>query len=462
MDVFLIKAIQLILSLSILVIFHEFGHYIFARIFGIRVEKFYLFFDYRFALLRFKRESRALTVKICEKLRFDIPLWVSKGSDTEFGVGWIPFGGYVKIAGMIDESMDLEQMRQPEQHYEFRSRPAWQRLLVMIAGVVFNFLLAIIIYAGIAYTWGSTYLPFENATAGLDFCAPAREIGFRNGDIPLTADGKRLDFLSSESVQAMVEAREVRVLRDGDTVSIVVPERFMLQLMDSKTPFASYRMPVVVADTENGMGAFEAGLRRGDRIVSIDSIATPSYTEMSPALAARPSRRIAVGFMRGDSLMTASVMTDSIGRLGINMVPIDGVYTVVTDHYSLWQSIPKGISMGVTKLTNYVSSFKYVFSKEGAQSLGGFGAIGSLFAPTWDWFAFWNMTALLSVMLAFMNILPIPVLDGGHVLFLIYEVITRRKPSDKFMEIAQSIGLFFLFALLIYANGNDIVKLFFK
>ncbi len=462
MEVFFIKAIQLILSLSILVVFHEFGHYIFARMFGIRVEKFYLFFDYRFALLRFKRESKALTVKVCEKLHFDIPLWASKASDTEFGVGWIPFGGYVKIAGMIDESMDLEQMKQPEQHYEFRSRPAWQRLLVMVAGVVFNFLLAIIIYAGIAYTWGNTYLPFENAKAGLDFCEPAQKIGFCNGDIPLAADGVELGFLSSESVQAMVEAREVQVLRGGDTISVAVPDKFMLQLMDSKVPFASYRMPVVVADVEKGMGAFEAGLRKGDRIVSIDSIATPSYTEMRPALADRPSRSIDVGFVRGDSLMTTSVTTDSLGRLGINMTPINEVYTVVTDHYSLWQSVPRGIEMGVTKLTNYVSSFKYVFSKEGAQSLGGFGAIGNLFAPTWDWFSFWNMTALLSVMLAFMNILPIPVLDGGHVLFLIYEVITRRKPSDKFMEIAQSIGLFLLFALLIYANGNDIVKFFFK
>ncbi len=462
MEVFFIKALQLILSLSILVVFHEFGHYIFSRMFGIRVEKFYMFFDYKFALLRMKRESKALAVRICEKLRFNIPLWASKGSDTEFGIGWIPFGGYVKISGMIDESMDLEQMKQPEQPYEFRSRPAWQRLLVMIAGVVFNFLLAIIIYAGIAFAWGNTYLPFENAKAGLDYCTPARNIGFRNGDIPLMADGEKLGYLSSETIQAMVEAREVTVLRDGDTVTVDVPEEFMLQLMDSEERFAAYRLPVVILNAEEGMGAYAAGMREGDRVVSIDSISTPTYTEMTTALATRQDAVVTVGFMRGDSLMTAAVQTDTLGRLGINITPLQEVYTLVTDNYSLWESIPRGIEMGVTKLVNYVSSFKYVFSKEGAQSLGGFGAIGNLFAPTWDWYSFWNMTALLSVMLAFMNILPIPVLDGGHVLFLLYEVITRRKPSDKVMEVAQSIGLFLLFALLIYANGNDIIRFFFK
>ena len=462
MEPILVKTIQLILSLSILVIFHEFGHYIFARMFGIRVEKFYLFFDTKFALLRIKRESTSLVVKICEKLRFNIPMRPAKSGDTEFGIGWIPFGGYVKIAGMIDESMDLEQMKRPVQRDEFRSRPAWQRLLVMIAGVVFNFLLAIIIYAGIAYAWGTTYLTFDNAKDGMEFCEPAKAIGFCDGDIPLTADGKKLDYLSSETIQAMVEAHNVTVLRNGDTTAIEVPQDFMLQLMNLQTPFAWYRLPVVINSLEESGGAYAAGLCKGDRIVSVAAIATPARALRPTALAQHPSQLVKIGYLRGDSLMTTYVQNDSLGHIGIYMTPITELYDVTTEHYTLLQSIPEGIDMGVTKLVNYVKSFKYVFSKEGAQSLGGFGSIGNLFAPTWDWYSFWNMTALLSVMLAFMNILPIPVLDGGHVLFLIIEVITRRKPSDKFMEIAQSIGLFLLFALLIYANGNDIVRFFFK
>lgn len=462
MDSILVKTIQLILSLSILVIFHEFGHYIFARMFGIRVEKFYLFFDTKFALLRIKRESDALSVKICEKLCFKIPMRPAKSGDTEFGIGWIPFGGYVKIAGMIDESMDLEQMKRPVQHDEFRSRPAWQRLLVMVAGVVFNFLLAIIIYTGIAYAWGKTYLTFENAKDGMEYCQPAKEIGFCDGDIPLTADGEKLDYLSSETIQAMVEANRVAVLRNGDTATVVVPQDFMLQLMNVQTPFAWYRLPVIIDSLEHSGGAYAAGLRKGDRIVSVDSIATPSRNLLTTTLAQHTSQTVEIGFLRGDSLMTASVQNDSLGHIGIYMTPITELYDITTERYSLLQSIPEGIDMGVTKLVNYVKSFKYVFSKEGAQSLGGFGSIGNLFAPTWDWYSFWNMTALLSVMLAFMNILPIPVLDGGHVLFLIIEVITRRKPSDRFMEIAQSIGLFLLIALLIYANGNDIVRFLFK
>lgn len=450
------------LSLSILVGFHEFGHYIFARMFGIRVERFFLFFDYKFALLSFKREAKSMVVKVCDKLQFDIPMWASRPCDTEFGVGWIPFGGYVKIAGMIDESMDLEQMKQPMQPWEFRSKPAWQRLFVMIAGVLFNFILAIIIYSGITFKWGETYLPFENAKDGMVFSQPALDAGFCNGDILLTADGEKLEYLSNESLHAIIEAKEVTVLREGNVVSVAVNDSLMLNIMKQNTYFASYRLPAVVKSVEESMGAYKAGLTAGDRIVSIDSVAIHSFTDMSSTLQNYPSQTVSVGFMRGDSLMTANVVTDSLGHLGINIVPINEQYTFVTKKYTLWQSIPRGIEIGVSRLTNYVSDFKYVFTKEGAQSIGGFGAIGSLFAPTWDWYSFWSMTAFLSVILAFMNILPIPALDGGHVLFLLYEVITRRKPSDKFMEVAQTVGLFLLFGLLIYANGNDLIKFIFK
>lgn len=462
MEIFFIKALQLMLSLSILVGFHEFGHFIFARMFGIRVERFFLFFDYKFALLSFKREAKSLVVKVCDKLRFDIPMWASKPSDTEFGVGWIPFGGYVKIAGMIDESMDLEQMKQPMQPWEFRSKPAWQRLLVMIAGVLFNFILAIIIYTAITFHWGETYLPFENATAGMEFSQPALDSGFRNGDIILAADGEKLEYLNNETLHAIIEAQEVTVLRNGVQVPVAIDDSMMLKIMKQNVGFATYRVPTIVYAADEGLGAHAAGMLKDDRIVRIDTTAVASMTELHQALAPYKSQMVDVTFMRGDSLMTAPVMTDSLCRIGVTLAPLAEVYTFVTQKYSLGESIPRGIEIGVSRLTNYVSDFKYVFTKEGAQSLGGFGSIGSLFAPSWDWYSFWNMTAFLSVILAFMNILPIPALDGGHVLFLLFEVITRRKPSEKFLEIAQTVGLFLLFGLLIYANANDIVKFFFK
>ena len=462
MESFIIKALQLMLSLSILVAFHEFGHYIFARMFGIRVERFFLFFDYKFALLSFKREAKSLVVKVCEKLRFEVPMRAAKPSDTEFGVGWIPFGGYVKIAGMIDESMDLEQMKQPMQPWEFRSKPAWQRLLVMVAGVLFNFILAIVIYTAITFHWGETYLPFENATAGMEFSQPALDSGFRNGDIILAADGEKLEYLNNETLHAIIEAEEVTVNRDGVEVAVAIDDSMMLKIMSQNVGFATYRVPLMVYMTEQGMGAHAAGIEKGDKIVRVDSVDVASLNELSVALQPYKSQMVDITYMRADSLITTSVMTDSLGRIGATMTPLADVYTFVTKNYNFWEAIPRGIEIGINRLIYYVSDFKYIFTKEGAGSIGGFGSIGNLFAPTWDWYSFWNMTALLSVILAFMNILPIPALDGGHVLFLLFEVITRRKPGDKFLEIAQTVGLFLLFGLLIYANGNDIIRFFFK
>ncbi|AHF11583.1 zinc metalloprotease [Barnesiella viscericola DSM 18177] len=440
METFLIKTVQLLLSLSILVIVHEFGHFIFARMFKVRVEKFYLFFDPWFSLFKFK----------------------PKNSHTEYGIGWLPLGGYVKIAGMIDESMDREQMKQPAQPWEFRSKPAWQRLLIMVAGVVFNFILAVFIYSMIAYTWGTSYIPFKNAYAGMEYCQSARDIGFQNGDIPLTADGATLDFMSSETLQKIVEAREVEVLRGTDTVSIAIPQDFMLRLIDKEEQFAMYRIPPVVYEAADHTGAQQAGLQKGDRIESINGKTTPSLDELHQVLANYRDTTVTVAFLRNGVQHSTQVKTDSVGALGILISPLSESYEVVTEHYGFWESFPKGIELGVDKLTSYVSSMKYVFTKEGAQSLGGFGAIGSIFPEQWNWEAFWSMTAFLSVILAFMNILPIPALDGGHVLFLLYEVITRRKPNDKFMEYAQMCGMIFLLLLLVYANGNDIFRFFFK
>ncbi len=462
MEAILIKALQLMLSLSILVAFHEFGHFIVSRMFGIRVERFFLFFDYKFALLTFKREAKSMIVTICDKFKFSVPMWAAKPCDTEFGVGWIPLGGYVKISGMIDESMDLEQMKQPVQPWEFRAKPAWQRLFVMIAGVVFNFILAIIIYTGISYHWGETYLPFENATYGMEFSEPAKESGFQDGDILLRADGVKLDYLNNETLHAIIEADQVAVLRNGQEVNVDIADNMMLKIMEQNTGFASYIIPPIVYDTDSTMGAYMAGMLQGDRIVSIDNQEVVSLFGMTELLAERKSQDVEVKFMRGDSLMTACVATDSLGHIGIHVTPLQEIYQFETKKYTFWQSIPRGVELGVSRLTSYVSDFKYVFTKEGAQSLGGFASIGNLFSDSWNWYSFWSMTAFLSVILAFMNILPIPVLDGGHVLFLLYEVITRRKPSDKFMERAQMVGLFLLFALLIYANANDVVRFIFK
>lgn len=446
---FWLKALQLIASLGLLVFIHELGHFMWARIFGVRVEKFYLFFDVGLKSLGINWDGSLLKYK-------------PKKSDTEYGVGWLPLGGYCKISGMIDESMDLEQMKQPEQPWEFRSKPAWQRLLIMIGGVVNNFLLAILIYAGMVYYWGEQYIPYKNAEMGMEFCQSAEKIGFKDGDIPLSADGKDLKYLNADELQAMVTAKQVKVLRDGkDTIAINIPNKFLFEAeKDAKNgePFIDYRMPVVVESTMPADGAAKAGLIKGDYIVKIDSIDKPDFKTFTQQLLAHKDTTVMIAFMRNGKLDSANVAVSSAGKIGIGLRPINKIFKVESKDYSLLASIPRGIEMGCTQMANYVGQFKYIFTKEGAQSLGGFGAIGSIFPDTWDWYSFWNITAFLSVILAFMNILPIPALDGGHVLFLLYEIIFRRKPGDKFLERAQMVGMTILIALLLWANGNDIYR----
>ena len=457
METFLIKAVQLMLALAILVLIHEFGHYFFSRIFGVRVEKFYLFFNPWFSLFKYQPKKKEPKLGEPEKASW---------RDTEYGIGWLPLGGYCKIAGMIDESMDKEQMAQPEQPWEFRAKPAYQRLFIMIGGVLFNFLLAIIIYAGIVYTWGERFLPFRNAEEGMMYSQTAHNIGFQDGDIPLFADDTELDYLSGESVMAMVSAETVTVLRNKqDTVTINIPEGFVFSVnkdAEAGQGFMAYRTPVVVADAQNGMGAIKAGLEKGDRIVSVNNISTPSYDLFKAQLDSCKGSIVPLSYLRNNEEISCNIEIDDAGKIGILLTPITDIYETTTLEYSLWNSIPRGIEMGVDKLTSYVSQLGLIFTKEGAQSIGGFGALGSIFPETWSWENFWTITAFFSVMLAFMNILPIPALDGGHVLFLIYEIIMRRKPSEKFLEYAQVAGMIFLFALMIYANGNDIYRFFFK
>jgi regulator of sigma E protease len=439
MEIFLIKALQLILSLSILVIVHEFGHYIFARLFKIRVEKFYLFFDAGFALFRFK----------------------PKKSETEYGIGWLPLGGYVKISGMIDESMDKEQMALPAQPWEFRSKPAGQRLLVMVAGVIFNLLLAFFIYAMVLFAWNDTYLPLKNVTQGMEFSQAARNAGFQDGDILLMADKKELDRFGVRTLLDIADADEVTVIREGKERVLTIPEGLMKNLLTDKEGFATYRVPTVVYQTMEGSAAHAVGLQQGDSITAVNGLATPAFGDLRAVLDSSRNREVTLDYYRNGSLHATMVQVDSAGALGFYAMTAPQIYKTVTLTYGFFESFPAGIRMGIQTLKDYVAQFKYVFTKEGASSLGGFGAIGNLFPAQWNWQAFWMMTAFLSVILAFMNILPIPALDGGHVMFLIYEVVTRRKPNEKFMEYAQIAGMVLLFGLLIYANGMDLIRAIF-
>lgn len=434
----LTQALGLILSLSILVLLHEAGHFAFARLFKTRVEKFYLFFDPWFSLFKFKK------------------------GETEYGIGWLPLGGYVKISGMIDESMDKEAMKQPPQPWEFRSKPAWQRLLIMIGGVLVNFLLALFIYSMILFAWGKEYLPVKNVTYGFQFNEVAKKAGFQNGDKIVLVENQPIDDIIDFKSKLQIEgARKVKVDRNGELVEINIPRDFTNQLIATKSKsFADPRFPFVIFKLEKGNPAEKAGLIEGDQIVKINNDTTPFYNDYIEIVEKLKGKEIEVTYLRNNVANKTKLTLTGDGKMGVYPKDPTEFFEIKKIEYSFLKSFPAGISMGIEKLGQYVMQLKYVFTKEGAKQIGGFGAIGGLFPKSWDWEQFWNMTALLSVILAFMNILPIPALDGGHVLFLIYEIVSGRKPSEKFMEYAQITGMVLLFGLLIFANGNDILKLF--
>lgn len=442
METFLIRALQLIMSLSLLVIVHEGGHFLFARLFKTRVEKFCLFFDPWFTLFKFK----------------------PKNSETEYGIGWLPLGGYVKIAGMIDESMDTEQMKQPVKPWEFRAKPAWQRLLIMVGGVVFNFLLALFIYSMILFKWGDEYIPLQQAPLGMEFNETAKAIGFRDGDILISADGVPFERYGGDMLTSIVDARQVTVQRDGEMVSVYIPEDMMDRLLADSARFADFRFPFVIDSIPAGAPAALAGLQAGDSITHLDGRAV-SYSDFEEdrlkRIKTHAPHDITLTYVRNGVADTLSLATDSLYRLGVYATSLSQLLPTVRKEYGFFESFPAGVTLGVNTLKGYVSQMKYIFSKEGAKQLGGFGTIGSIFPATWNWHQFWYMTAFLSIILAFMNILPIPALDGGHVLFLIYEIVTRRKPSDQFMERATMVGMVLLFGLLIWANFNDVLRFIF-
>lgn len=446
METFLIRALQLILSLSLLVIIHEGGHFFFARLFKIRVEKFYIFFDPWFSLFKYK----------------------PKNSDTEYGVGWLPLGGYCKISGMIDESMDTEQMKQPAQPWEFRTKPAWQRLLVMVGGVLMNFLLALFIYSMILFTWGDHYTALSDMTMGMKFNEHAQEIGFRDGDILKSADGKELARFNMDMIRSIVEAREVTVLRQGEEKKILLPELSLLDVAKEDPMFVDVFYPNVVDSVLPDGGFAKVGIQKGDSLVAFNGKEMTSWNEFLDNMAelkakAELEKKISAAFTlvysRAGVRDTVDVQTDDKFKVAVIGGLVD--YKQRTLSYGFFESFPAGVALGVNTLKGYVNDMKYVFTKEGAKSVGGFATIGSIFPKVWDWQRFWEMTAFLSIILAFMNILPIPALDGGHVLFLLYEIIARRKPSDKFLEYAQMVGMFLLFGLLIWANFNDVLRFLF-
>ncbi|HVZ97610.1 MAG TPA: RIP metalloprotease RseP [Chitinophagaceae bacterium] len=439
-----LQAGYLIFSLSILVILHELGHFLTAKWFKCRVEKFYLFFDPWFSLVK------------------------KKIGETVYGIGWLPLGGYVKIAGMIDESMDKEQMKQPPQPWEFRSKPAWQRLIIMLAGVTMNILFAFFLYAMILYKWGDTKLPMANVKNGIWITDSIMyNVGLRNGDHILSVDNKPVKYFDDASLDIIL-GDTIKVLRNGGELTLVKPVQLIGQLSEKKgkrSLLLSPRMPVIVGslDEKNSKNLVRAGIKVMDQIIAIDSTPVPYFDQVAPVISKKKNDSVTLSIKRNDQIFTTRTVIDSSGKLGFYLINLDqadslGLLKEETKKYGFFESFPAGIVKAGDKLNSYIQQFKQILNPQtGAyKGLGGFKTMASIFPDNgWDWEAFWNITAFFSIILAFMNLLPIPALDGGHVLFTLYEMISGRRPSDKFLEYAQIAGMVILFALMLYANGND-------
>ncbi len=433
-----VKISQFLLSLSILVILHEMGHFLFAKLFNTKVEKFYLFFDPWFSIFKFKK------------------------GDTEYGIGWLPLGGYVKISGMIDESMDKEQLQQPPQPWEFRSKPTWQRLLIMTGGVLVNFVLALFIYSMVLFTWGDEYLPNANVKYGIMCDSLALNAGFQNGDKIISVDSQKIeDFGKILGYIVLNNAKTVQVDRNGELVNLQMPESLIRELIKSKKiGFITPRCPYTVGYFAKGSPAKEAGIKEGDKIVKFEDKKIKFFDEFKSEIITHKNQPVNIGVLRGSDTLFYKINVPSTGVIGVYLGIEDNFFEYKKIKYGFFASFPAGISKGINTVSNYLKQFKLIFDRKtkAYESLGGFGTIIKIFPSVWDWQAFWNLTAFLSIILAVMNILPIPALDGGHVLFLLYEIVTGRKPSDKFLEYAQIVGMVLLFSLLLYANGNDVYK----
>ena len=438
MSPIIIKGIQLLLSLSLLVVLHELGHFIPAKLFKTRVEKFYLFFDVKFALFK------------------------KKIGGTEYGIGWLPLGGYVKISGMIDESMDTEQMKLPPEPWEFRSKPAWQRLIIMLGGVIVNLLLGLLIYAMIFYVWGKDTLTYDAVPNGMEVSKLAKSIGFEDGDRIIEVDGVVLDDVLDINRNLFLRSvEEVSIQRANGLKEVIsVPEDFGSQMFESGDlrPFFVLIPPAIIIQPDTPAEA--AGLMNGDVVLKTNGIPINGYSFLVTHLKEQKYDTLQIELRRGaDQIITKKILPREDGTIGIRFDDKSVQYTHVDLTFS--ESVYDGFNYGFWTLHDYAAQFKYVFTKKGASQVGGFAAIGNLFPAQWNWRGFWSSTALISIILAFMNILPIPALDGGHVMFLMYEIISGRKPNDRFMEYAQMFGFLLLLAVLLFANGNDIYRAIF-
>ena len=439
------KILQVILALSLLVVVHEFGHYLWARIFKIKVEKFYLFFDPFFSLFKYK----------------------PKNSDTEFGIGWIPFGGYCKIAGMIDESMDKEQLAKPAEPWEFRSKPAWQRIFVMAGGVLNNFILAILIYWGVLYVWGEQYIKNQDVDTGVYVSELGKEIGFRNGDRIISFNGGEPIERFEDVVITLIrtQATYATVLRGEDTVTVEIDPSYIPTILSSLKSgrLFEYGIPFTIAEVPQDSPNAASGLMQGDRIVAINNSGSGMLMEVMESLQSFKNDSVVATVARGNELLYVPLSVDSLGRIGVIVNNnVSDFYKTTRSNYSFFGALPAGIERAVVTVKNYWQELKLIFTPktEAYKSVGSFIAIGKIFPDTWNWKIFWSITAFLSIMLAVLNLLPIPALDGGHILFTLYELITGRKPSERVLEIAQIVGMVILFGIMILAFGNDIAGLF--
>jgi len=436
MEIF-VKIIQLILSLSILVVFHELGHFSFAKLFKTRVEKFYLFFNPWFSLFKIKR------------------------GETEYGIGWIPLGGYVKISGMIDESMDKEQMKLPPQPWEFRSKKAWQRLLIMVGGVLVNFILAVVIYTTILFTWGETYLPNKNMTYGIMVDSLWQTVGFENGDKIITANGKEVQNFRESYLEAILSAPNTfQIERNGVRKEIKLDNDQISKIL-KQAIFPEPRIPFIISEFMKDSPAEKAGFQVNDKIIGVNQDTIQFFDEFRTKLQTCKNQEITVVVLRNTDTVRVKVTVPETGKIGVAPVrEYTSFFKMETKHYTLLASVPAGIKKGYNEIKSYLKQLKLIFTPktEAYKSVGSFISITKIFPGTWDWQAFWSLTAMLSIMLAVVNILPIPALDGGHVMFLLYEIIVGKKPSDKFMEYAQVVGMVLLLLLMVLALGNDFIR----
>lgn len=476
----IIQILQLILALSFLVIIHEFGHFTFARLFHVRVEKFYLFFNPRFSLFRAKKFDGKWHVRLLAPNTVEGDEWSKHPDSTEWGIGWVPFGGYCAIAGMVDETHDSSTMSATAQPWEFRSKNVWQRLLIISGGILVNFVAALVLFSLLIYSNGTTTLPLKNIDRGLYFNELLQREGFEQQDRIISIDGEEPKDLNDVVQWTIIQGKQhVTLLRGEDTLSLTLSadlgNRYLAQqnefdrqerdharrdpaYIKSRYVLIDYFYPFVIDSVFPGSAADRAGLMKGDSLTALGDTPTPCFAMINNVLRAHACDSVTVTFYRhGEIAYTRAFINDQC-KLGVVACSPLNYFELEHRDYTLLESIPAGISHGWEYLVSYVKQFRLVFSKEGAQSLGGFGAIGQMFPKVWDWTIFWNMTAILSLILAFMNFLPIPGLDGGYILFLLYEILTRKQPSDKFLERANTFGWVILIALLILANGNDLLK----